>query len=177
MIVKIYSNSLRFLFLVLLQVIILNHVQWSGYVNPYVYILLILLLPIETPKWLVLLLAFLTGITIDMFGNTSGLHAAATTLMAFARPKVLKLISPRDDYEAETALTPQKMGLKWFIAYVSILTLIHHLFYFYVEVFRFSEFFQTSFKAILNSAITILLILAGVYLFGKKSKSNERIIG
>jgi len=169
MIYKIYKNALRFVFLIALQVIILNHIQFSGFVNPYVYILFIMLLPIETPNWLVLLLGLTTGLVIDMFGNTSGLHAAATTLMAFARPGVLKLISPRDDYESETLLTPQKMGLKWFITYAAILTLIHHLFYFYAEVFRFSEFFLTFFKAILNSVITLLLILLGTYLFGKRN--------
>src|ERR1043166_5831297 len=113
MIVKVYQNVRRFIFLIALQIIILNHIQWSGYVNPYAYILFIILLPIETPKWLLLILGFLTGLVIDTFGNTSGLHAAATTLMAFARPWVLSLVSPRDDYEKETELTPQRMGLKW----------------------------------------------------------------
>lgn len=177
MIVKIWNNVKRFLFLVLVQVVLLNHVQWSGYVNPYVYILFILLLPMETPSWLVLLVAFFTGLVIDMFGNTSGLHAAASTFLAFARPGILRLISPRDDYEAETAFSPQKMGLNWFLAYVSMLTLLHHLFYFYTEVFRFSEFFLTFFKALVNSAISIVLMLIGIYLFGKPLKSNERITG
>src|SRR5436190_19071296 len=103
MILKIYKNVIKFLFLVLLQVILLNHVQWSGYINPYIYILFIMLLPVETPNWLVLMLGLLIGIVIDMFSNTSGLHAASTVLMAFARPGVLRLISPRDDYEPETA--------------------------------------------------------------------------
>ncbi len=177
MIVKIFNNAKRFLFLILLQVIVLNHIQWSGYINPYIYILFIMLLPMETPKWAVLVLGFTTGLIIDMFSNTSGLHAAAATLLAFARPGVLRLISPRDGYEPETNFTPQKMGLNWFLAYVIILTLIHHLFYFYVEIFRFKEFFITFFKAILNSVITIILILIGTYLFGKQSKANERITG
>jgi len=177
MIVKVFSNLKRFIFLMLVQVIVLNHVQWSGYVNPYIYILFIMLLPMETPKWAVLLMGFATGLVIDMFGNTSGLHAAATTLMAFARPGILNLIAPRDGYEPETAFTPQKMGLNWFLAYVIMLTVIHHFFYFYVEVFRFNEFFSTFFKALVNSIITIALILIGIYLFGKQSKANERIAG
>src|SRR3954463_13540886 len=100
MYIKIFQNVKRFIFLILLQVLILNHVQWSGFVNPYVYILFILLLPIETPKSFVLLLAFTIGIVIDMFSNTAGLHAASSTLLAYARPFVLKAISPREDYEA-----------------------------------------------------------------------------
>lgn len=177
MIVKVFNNLKRFLFLILLQVLVLNHVQWSGYVNPYIYILFIMMLPIETPKWAVLFLGFATGLIVDMFGNTSGLHAAATTLLAFARPGILNLIAPRDGYEAETTFTPQKMGLNWFLAYVIMLTVIHHFFLFYIEVFRFSEFFHTLFKAVINSIISIVLIVIGIYLFGKQTKANERFAG
>jgi rod shape-determining protein MreD len=177
MIIKIIQNVFRFLFLVLLQVLVLNHIQWSGYINPYAYILFILLLPVETPKWLLLVCAFTLGITIDMFGNTSGMHAAATVLVAFARPRILKLIAPRDGYEAEIKLSPYSMGFKWFVTYISISVLIHHLAYFYIEAFRFSEFFFTFFKAIFNSLITILLIILGEYIFSKRSKKTERVLG
>lgn len=177
MIVKILNNLKRFLFLILLQVVVLNHVQWNGYVNPYIYILFIMMLPLETQKWAVLMMGFGTGLIIDMFGNSSGLHAAATTLLAFARPGVLKLIAPRDGYEPDTSFTPQKLGIKWFIAYVVILTVIHHFFYFYLEVFRMDEFFLTFFKALLNSVITIVIIIIGIYLFGKQPKANERFAG
>jgi rod shape-determining protein MreD len=168
---------IRFILLVLVQVLVLNHIQWSGYINPYVYVMFILLLPYETPNWLVLILAMILGLTIDMFGNTSGMHAAATVLMAFARPGILRLIAPRDGYEAETGLTPFTMGFKWFITYVSIAVLVHHLFYFYIEAFRFSEFFFTFFKVIFNSIITILLIILGQYIFSRRSKKTDRVIG
>ena len=177
MIVKIVKNIFRFIFLVLLQVLVLNHIQWSGYINPYVYVLFILLLPSETPKWLLLLSALVLGLTIDMFGNTSGMHAAATVMMAFARPRILQLIAPRDGYEAETKLTPFVMGFKWFITYVSMSVLLHHLTYFYIEAFRFNEFFFTFLKAIFNSVITIFLIIIGQYIFSKRSKKTERVLG
>jgi hypothetical protein len=112
-----------------------------------------------------------------MFGNTSGMHAAATVMLAFARPGILKLVAPRDGYEAETKLTLVMMGIKWFVTYVSVSVLLHHLVYFYIEVFRFSEFFATFFKAILNSVITILLIILGQYIFSKRSKKTERVLG
>jgi hypothetical protein len=87
----------------------------------------------------------------------------------------LRLVSPRVDYDSETSLTPQKMGLKWFLTFTAIMTVIHHFTFFYIEVFRFSEFFITFFKALLNSAITILIIMMGMYLFGK-APANERIV-
>ena len=175
MIVKILTQLLHFVFLVGIQVVLLNHIQWNGYVNPYVYVLFILMLPVEIPNWLLLVVAFLTGLTIDMFGSSGAMHAAASVFMAFARPGVLRLIAPRDGYDPEMKLVPQVMGFNWFITYVSIMVVLHHLLCFYIEVFRFSEFFVTFFKAILNSAITIMLIVIGEYLFGQ-SKRNARII-
>ncbi len=177
MIVRIIQILIRFVFLIAVQVLVLNHVQWSGYINPYVYVFFILLLPIEIPKWLLLVSAFFTGLIVDMFANTGGMHAAAAVFTAFARPGVLRLIAPRDGYEPETRLSPQIMGLKWFVTYISILIVLHHLVFFYVEVFRFSEFFITFYKAILNSIITIILIILGQYLFGRSLKRHERIIG
>lgn len=177
MIAKIIQHTFRFLFLVTIQVVILNHIQWSGYINPYVYLLFILMLPVEIPNWLLLLLSLLTGIIIDMFGNSGGIHAAATVLIGFARPGVLKLIAPRDGYESETRLSPQVMGFNWFATYLTMMVLLHHSAYFFLEVFRFSEFFMTLLKVLINSAITIILILLGQYLFGKQMKRNERIVG
>ena len=173
MIIKILQNSVRFFFLILIQVWVLNHVQWNGYVNPYVYIMFILLLPIETPKWLVLLLGFLIGVILDMFSNTGGIHAAASVFMAFARPGVLRLIAPRDGYESETKISAWSLGFKWFFTYTAILVLLHHLVYFYLEVFRFSEFFMTFAKAMLNSVITVVIILAGHYLFSRQQRTKN----
>lgn len=175
MIVNFVTQLFRFVFLVGLQVVLLNHIQWNGYVNPYVYVLFILLLPVEIPNWLLLIVAFVTGLTVDMFGSSGGIHAAASVFMAFARPGVLRLIAPRDGYESEMKLIPQVMGFKWFITYVGIMVLLHHLLCFYIEVFRFSEFFITFFKAVLNSVITVTLIVVGEYLFGQ-SKKNARFI-
>jgi rod shape-determining protein MreD len=173
MIVKIVFQILRFIFLIGIQVVLLNHIQWNGYVNPYVYVLFILLLPVEIPNWLLLVLAFFTGITIDMFGSSGGMHAAASVFMAFVRPGVLKLIAPRDGYESEMKLSPQVMGFNWFVTYISIMVVIHHFVCFYIEVFRFSEFFNTFFKVILNSVISIAIIVIGEYLFSQ-SRKNAR---
>ena len=91
------KNAGRFFFLVFFQVLILNNIQLGGYINPYFYIYFILLLPFETPRWLLLILSFLLGLTIDVFVNTPGVNAAACVLMAFARPFVITSISTGTD--------------------------------------------------------------------------------
>ena len=77
MINNILKHSVRFVFLVLLQVLILNNIQLNGFINPYLYILFIIMLPFEIPVWLLMLLAFVMGISIDMFLNTMGIHVCA----------------------------------------------------------------------------------------------------
>ena len=167
MITDLVKNSLRFIFLVLFQVLILNNIQLSGYLNPFLYVLFILMLPFQTADWLVLLLAFFVGITIDMFADTGGLHAAASVFIAFLRQPVLRLISPREGYEANQHPTIQQFGFGWFFTYAGILVLAHHLFLFYMEAFHFSEFFSTFFRAVLSSLFTLTLIFISQFFFPK----------
>ena len=106
-------NILRFIVLVLLQVWVLNNIQFSGFVNPYMYVLFILLMPFETPGWLLLIMAFTLGFTVDLFEHTPGLHSTASVFMAFLRPTVLKILSPRDDYEPNTFPRVYYYGFNW----------------------------------------------------------------
>lgn len=167
MTVEILKIIFRFFVLIGLQVLILNNVQLSGFINPYLYVLFILLLPVKFPKALVLILGFISGLTVDMFTNTMGIHAAATTAMAFIRPYILKMFSPRDGYEAEAVPNIKDFGLNWFLVYVTILVLFHHIILFYIEVFRLGDFFLTLTRALLSSVLTLLLIFITQFLFGK----------
>jgi hypothetical protein len=107
-----------------------------------------------------------------MFYDTAGMHAAATVFMAYIRPSVLKLFSPRDGYEFGTQPTVQYLGLPWFLSYASILISLHHLVLFYLEIFRFSEFFSTLFRVIISSIFTILLVVTAQYLFNRKNEQQ-----
>jgi len=168
----IIRNIIRFFVLVLVQVLIVKNIELGRFINPFVYVLFILVLPFETPKWLLLLVAFILGITIDMFYDTSGMHAAACVLMAFIRPSILKLFSPRDGYEFGTQPSIQYLGTPWFLSYAGILILAHHLILFYIEIFRLSEFFSTFFRVIVSSIFTLLLVVISQYLFQRKKEQE-----
>ncbi|OFY37637.1 MAG: rod shape-determining protein MreD [Bacteroidetes bacterium RIFOXYA12_FULL_35_11] len=159
---------LGFVFFVALQVLILNNLQFSGFINPFVYIIMVMLLPFETPRWLLLVASFFLGLTIDFFSNTPGMHASATVLIGYLRPFVLKSISPRDGYDTGTLPRIKYYGLNWFIKYVIIITLIHHSFLLFVEVFRFSSFFFTLGRIFLSSIFSIFLIIGSQYFIYKR---------
>jgi hypothetical protein len=157
-----------FILVVLLQVLIFNHIQFSNLINPYFYVLFVLILPFDTPKSFLLISSFLLGLSIDLLSNTPGMHAAATTLMAFCRPRVLKWISPRDDYESGTLPTLYYYGLNWFLKYTLILVLIHHFTLFYIEMFRWSDFFFTFLRVIASTVFSSFLIIISQYFFMKR---------
>ncbi len=159
MINSILRFGLIFILLILLQVILFNNIQFSGYVNPYVYIMFILLLPVEIPSWLLLLLSFGTGIIMDFFSGTPGVHSSATVLAGFVRPTILTLISPRDGYEARSEPSMVNYGFRWFLTYTVLVVFVHHTALFYLEVFRFTDFFRTFFRVLLSSLFTIIFIL------------------
>lgn len=164
MINRIIRFGIIFIFLLLLQLILFNNIQFSGYVNPYVYIMFILLLPVEMPAWLLLILSFFTGLIIDFFSGTPGMHASACLVAGFIRPYVLRITSPRDGYEPGALPSMMVYGFKWFLIYASIIIFIHHLALFYLEVFRFADFFRTMLRVILSSFFSLVFIFLMEYL-------------
>ena len=166
---NILINILRFVLLILLQVLVLNNINLGGYLNPYVYVMFILLLPFETPKWLLLLSAFVLGFTVDIFTASMGMHAAAATFMAFLRPSVSRIIHSRKEYEPGIKPGINDLGIRWFFSYTLILVFAHNLVLFFVEVFRFEEFFSTMSRVILSTLLSTLLIII-INLFVKKDK-------
>ena len=159
MINSILRFGLIFILLILLQVLLFNNIQFSGYVNPYVYIMFILLLPVEIPSWLLLLLSFGTGLTVDFFSGSPGMHTSATVFAGFVRPYILRIVSPRDGYEPGSDPSMLVYGFRWFLSYTLFVVLVHHTTLFYLEVFRFADFFRTFLRVLLSSLFSITFIV------------------
>jgi rod shape-determining protein MreD len=159
MINSILRFGLIFILLILLQVLLFNNIQFSGYVNPYVYIMFILLLPVEIPSWLLLLLSFTTGLIIDIFSGSPGMHTSATVLAGFVRPYALRIVSPRDGYEPGSDPSMLIYGFRWFFSYALLIVVVHHTTLFYLEVFRFADFFRTIMRVLLSTLFSMTFIL------------------
>lgn len=163
MLAEILRHTVRFVLLLFIQVFVLNKLEIGGalnsYFNPYLYILFLLMLPVNLNKLLLLFLSFLTGLTVDLFSNTPGMHASACLVLAFLRPGLLNMIAPREGYEVTLRLNMQSMGISTFLVYAGILTLAHHLVLYFIEAFNFIQFFDLLLRVITNSTATFLLII------------------
>jgi rod shape-determining protein MreD len=160
---------LQFVVLILAQLLIFNNIEFSGYINPYIYVLFVLLLPFKTPNFILLMSSFTLGLVVDLFMGTPGVHSSATLLMAFSRPFVMALYSPREGYQTGTYPRLAQFGMEWFVKYTATLVLVHHFVLFYLEVFTFHHFFSTLLRALLSSILTsLLIILSQFFIFRKK---------
>ncbi|MCE5332798.1 MAG: rod shape-determining protein MreD [Bacteroidales bacterium] len=162
----VVQNILSFIILVLVQVLALNNIQFLGFINPYIYILFILSLPVKLPHWVTLLLAFVLGLTIDAFSNTMGMHAFATVLAAFSRNGIIKLFTSIEE-GSNPVPSFYTFGVGAYIKYVVFMVLLHHTTLFLLEAFSFANIWLIIFKIILSSFVTILLIL-GIRSFNRK---------
>jgi rod shape-determining protein MreD len=163
MISDILINIIRFFLLIFLQVLVLDQLEISGpvngYFNAYLYILFILMLPVNINKLFLLFLSFITGLTIDLFTGTPGMHAAASLVIAFLRPSFLHVIAPREGYESTVRLTMQGMGGSTFLVYAGVLTFVHHLCLLLIEAFNFLNFFDLLLRVLTCSVFTMVLIV------------------
>lgn len=171
MVSEILRHGLRLLLLVLAQGLILKNAEIGPYINPFVYVLFILQLPFETPPWLGLLLSFFTGLFVDLFYETPGMHSTVCTFLGYIRPGILRIMSPRDGYEFGFQPTMQFMGRNWFISYAAILILIHHFLLFFLEVLSFSGFFSTLLRVVASAAVTLVLVLVVQLLFYRRKEA------
>lgn len=168
------KHIIRFILLILLQVWVLDNVAFNGFIIPYAYVLFILLLPFEINRSLMLLLAFVTGLTVDFFGNSLGLHAASLTLLAFARPGVLRFYFPRFETQLGDEPGIPKLGLIGFFKYAFTLILLFQLALVFLEVFSFHHFFSLLWQAILGTVATTLAVTILELLFAKRKKRLVR---
>jgi rod shape-determining protein MreD len=152
-------NILRLIFLVLLQVLILNEIRLFDEINPYLYLLFILLLPFETPKWALLIMGFALGLTIDVFSNSLGLHTSATVLVAYLRQFILQVFAPRDGYETGTFPRAYYYGFGWFTKYVVLLILIHQSVLYFLEAYSFENAFETLRLIVIGTIFTTILVV------------------
>lgn len=162
-----------FVFLVLLQIMVFNNINFSGHINPYLYIMFVIALPFNVSKSGVLVLSFLIGLTIDLFVYTPGINAAATVFLGFSRNAILPFLEPRDGYEPGTHPSVAQYGWIWFMRYAIILVLLHHLALFFLDAFSLKNAGSTILNSLYSSVFTLILIILTQSTSSKRSVLSE----
>jgi hypothetical protein len=167
---KILRNILRFVVIILLQVLVFDNINLWGYLTPYVYLFLLLSLRIDINKTLLLFIGFFTGLTVDIFQNTLGIQAAAATLLVFARPYVINLYFNKTDFSPSDEPDINKLKFSGYVKYIFTLLFLHHFLLFFLEAFSFSHILDIVKDAFYNTVLTGITILITEMLLVKRQR-------
>lgn len=156
------ANSARFILLLAAQILIFNRIDLFGYINPFPYILFIILYPVNGNKSGLLLASFFLGLLMDMFCNSGGVHAAACLILAYYRPAIFKF-SFGLSYEYQTVklndvLTPERFS------FLLIAVVIHHFVLFVLEVFKVSFLWDILVRTFFSTIFTIITCIIIIYI-------------
>ncbi|MEK6477747.1 Rod shape-determining protein MreD [Catalinimonas sp. 4WD22] len=157
-------QAINFVVYILLQVFIVRNLVLFDVAFCFVYIAFLLLLPIEAAAVTCMLLGFATGLVVDIFYNTFGIHAAACVFIMYIRRYWISALTPRGGYDIGMTPSPRAMGLRWFITYAIPLIFVHHATVFFVEIGGFSLFYYTLIKALASTAFTFILVTVIQYI-------------
>jgi rod shape-determining protein MreD len=165
---EVLLNIARFVALVLAQVFIFDNIHLFGFINPYVYILFLVLFPVRVNTMQFMFLGFLLGLTMDFFSDTGGIHAAACLVIAYLRPVFLRFsFGISIEYHSiKISNTPGGGRL----TYLSLMVLTHHLILFFLEIFSLKHTLFILKTALFSSIFTILLSLILMVIFSTKKR-------
>ena len=159
----VIMNFVRFFLLLTAQIVIFNNIDLFGYINPFPYILFIILYPVNGNKPMLIVSSFLLGITMDLFSNSGGVHAASCLILAYSRPYIFKFAFGLS-YEYQTVrindvLTPERFSFLLFAV------IVHHFTLFILEVFQLSSIWDILLRTILGTLFTLLMCIVLIYIF------------
>lgn len=166
------KNIFRLAIFVVVQVYVLDKLPpLHRFVIPILYYLFILWLPFSLNRLSLLLIGFVTGLLLDYFKQTPGLHAAACVLIAYVRPFIVSILIPKDTAEFNYR-EPSAGSMGWapYAVYVIILTVLHHTYLTLLEWLQFGTFLDFIIKVFSTTGISLLLVFTVELLFPRKLK-------
>ena len=165
----VFSNIARFLILVLLQIAVLNNIYLGGYLNPFLFVLFIAMLPTNMGRIPMMLVAFFTGLIVDLTTNMLGIHAFTCTAVAFLRGVWLDHIIIHDNNEDVETPSLRSVPYQQFGIYLFLLILIYNMIYFTLLIFNFHDIGQILLSALLGTVVTWVLAILYQTLLLKKN--------
>lgn len=167
---NLFSTIIWALLLLIIQVFFLKNLALFGIALCFIYLMLILHLPVSISTVSLLVISFVMGLIVDIFYDTGGIHATATTLLAFVRPAWLRIISPTGGYDEGLSPTLQEMGTGWYLTYILPLTFLFSLVFFSVDQWGTLGVLNILNKSFFSSILTALLAILVQVLFFKRKR-------
>ncbi|MBT8280276.1 MAG: rod shape-determining protein MreD [Muriicola sp.] len=162
------KNGLRFVLLILAQVLVFNRLNFLGFINPMIYLLFLYWYPIKQRQSVFIIISFLLGFIIDIFSDTLAFHTVACTTMAFFRPAIMRFVFGVNFEFQSFKLSNTTKAQQ--IAFLAFLIIGHHTIFFLLEIFSFSHLLLLLKKTVSTSAGTLVLSILIISLFSAEKE-------
>lgn len=165
---SVFLNTVRFVLLVLTQVLIFNNLHFMGYINPMVYVIFFYWYPIKANRAFFMITSFLLGFMIDIFSDTLALHSLASLTVAYARPVVMRFcFGVNYEFQNFTFKNTTKVQR---VTFMALLILIHQMVFFSLEILSFSHILLILKKVLTTGVVTLILCTLFSSLFSPKNE-------
>ena len=143
--------------MMILQVLLVDQVQLYGVCHPYIYVICLLMMPVTLSPKIDMLCGFITGLLMDVFCNSLGVHIAACTLLMFSRRYVLELIV-NDVDRLNEQISLRTLGPEAMIKYTVILVMLHHFSVFMLAAWSRDHFGYVLLETLVSGVLSILFV-------------------
>ena len=148
----------RLVVVVLLQVLLFDHLQIAGWGLPMVYVLFLMNLPVQVPRWAEMLIGAIVGVVFDVWHSSLGVNMAACVAFCYLRPILLgNLVQDLERVKGEVCSA--SIGSIEYVKSLAILTVVHHLLVFSLESWSWHNWWIVLLQTLLSSVLTILIIM------------------
>lgn len=155
---RIVEYVIMFIVTILLQVFVFSRLGISVYVNPLIYIACIILLPMEIAGALLLVIAFLLGVTIDFLMGMAGINTVATLFAAFCRPTILTYLVGKDEVKDGGVPNVNSIGRKKFLRYAGVMIFLHSSAFFILESLSWDYFYYVVLRIICSGLLCLVIV-------------------
>lgn len=153
------KQILRFIIVMILQLLVLNRLQVLGVCHPMVYVLCLFMLPISLPSQVDIVIGALVGLIVDSFCNSPGVHMAACALVMYLRRHMVKsLVAEPERLKGD--LDIRNLGTEAFLKYMTVLVLVHHFVVFLLNAWSWSMAGWVLLETLVSALVTVFLVLA-----------------
>ena len=174
MVITFLFRTLWLVALVVTQMMVFNHIHLMGYATPLPFVYLLLLFPLGTSRWSILLWGFVCGLLTDIVSVTPGVGAASMTLTAFVQPVLLQLMAPKDAVEDMQA-GYDTMGFWGYLRFALVITILFALAYFLLLSFNFYHLVDLAIAFASSWALTLVLCLVIEALRSRSTEAHGRL--
>lgn len=161
-------NIIRFVLLILVQVLVFNRLNFFGFVNPMVYILFLYWFPIRENRGAFIGLSFLLGLAIDFFSDTMAIHAASTVTIAYIRPAIMRFVFGVNIEFQSFRLGNSTRAQQ--ITFLALLIIVHHMVFFTLEIFSLANALIIIKKVLAIGSASLVLCLLFSQLFSVRKE-------